>query len=33
MIELRQVTKTFHAGGPNAHTAVDGISLHIPGAP
>lgn len=30
MIELRQVVKTFHAGQPNALTAVDGVSLVLP---
>lgn len=29
MIEVANVTKTYHAGRPNAYTAVDGVSLAI----
>ena len=30
MIELSRVVKTFHAGRPNAFTAVDDVSLTVP---
>lgn len=29
MIELADVTKTYHAGHPNAYTAVDGVTMAI----